>query len=845
VSRGRIIETRAPVVADRLGPCGTATLLGLQATVGNRAVASLVAAGGLQQSGGAGAVQRATAAGAAQPANAASAVQRTGDGERLRSDAHATPGATDVGGWGGADTSGPGWNASGHQVGGMRRIPVDGIPGGLTQKVLGGASGKLTDEAADHRAIAVLPSKLSPGAAVDVIVHLHGYAEDAGTRPYAGWRQHGGGSVRDVDLDRVEQQMDSASRPQLMGVLPQGGEKSQFQGKDPYGLDFGPYLTDVLHRLAELKAFGAADRPPSVGRVIVSAHSGGGHTTARLLGRGGAIAQAGHPEQGRLGEVALFEAINNPDELKTTWGWVEGELARLRRTITSGAPDQKKDEAVASAPRLRAYSRKTGGYGGRHKTLESRIADWHAKNGSSLGAWRERVADLHRVVWTGVEHEHQVRERLDDAIAALDDPAADRPAAPTAAPGSKAAASTEGGPSASLAATVKAAGSDVAVRLAVDMVAATGLTDEIELTDQAFALVHPELGGRRIPDDRRDLMQVWRDLRREVVRPALLVAAKPDAEGGGSGSAHQAAVSSTAAPGLTGPREAKPHDLGQGAKGKPAADDQAAAHPAEAAEWTQLSKKVQDQFKGGFVKYLAVRSLYAKRLKGESPVAWLKQLDFSFAFCGDKLAGLDPRLTTRLTGIEDKAKTLVDHVRADKVPVQFAGAFQPRATTDKPDSLSDHALGLALHLNYANNPYIGRQGATSSKAASIIEKIAAGAGHEDFWKEVGPQKKQSAHDRIVTNYHAYANVSDAVKAYFTEMDSLEGAEKAARQKEYIVVKAANAGRDPKEGFYAHTANQDGDPMLQLVLLLAEGAGLQWGGTYASRPKDLHHFALKL
>ena len=47
-------------------------------------------------------------------------------------------------------------------------------------------------------------------------------------------------------------------------------------------------------------------------------------------------------------------------------------------------------------------------------------------------------------------------------------------------------------------------------------------------------------------------------------------------------------------------------------------------------------------------------------------------------------------------------------------PVVFQGDFQPRAVTDKPDKLSDHALGLALHLNYKNNPYIGRNKAAAN-----------------------------------------------------------------------------------------------------------------------------------
>jgi hypothetical protein len=34
-------------------------------------------------------------------------------------------------------------------------------------------------------------------------------------------------------------------------------------------------------------------------------------------------------------------------------------------------------------------------------------------------------------------------------------------------------------------------------------------------------------------------------------------------------------------------------------------------------------------------------------------------------------------------------------------------------------------------------------------------------------------------------------------------------------------------------------------MLQIIKQLTGEAGLEWGGTYGSQAKDLHHFALKV
>lgn len=61
---------------------------------------------------------------------------------------------------------------------------------------------------------------------------------------------------------------------------------------------------------------------------------------------------------------------------------------------------------------------------------------------------------------------------------------------------------------------------------------AAGERDENTLTDLVFHERHPELGGRRIRADERELAREWLQIRDTVVRPALRVGA-PATSGGG------------------------------------------------------------------------------------------------------------------------------------------------------------------------------------------------------------------------------------------------------------------------------------------------------------------------
>jgi len=286
----------------------------------------------------------------------------------------------------------------------------------------------------------------------------------------------------------------------------------------------------------------------------------------------------------------------------------------------------------------------------------------------------------------------------------------------------------------------------------------------------------------------------------------------------------------------------------------PATPVAAAGSPEE--EYEAFSGEVKKAFgKSGLKRYLAVRDLYGTRKEtAGNPAQWLNQLRFGVAFCGTSLNGVHPNLLAALKKVDEEVTKLAAQVRASGAPVVFQGDFQPRAVTGKPKKLSDHALGLALHLNYKNNPYVGRNQA----ASALIARLAADAGQEKFWSSITGSGRRTTQARVEEIYRSIAAASDAVAKYFLEMDALEVKDKAGeldaagqaelskRRKEYVQLRDSDLAkhRDPRKGIFLHTTGVDGDPMLQIIKQLTGPAGLEWGGTYGGQEKDLHHFALK-
>ena len=226
-------------------------------------------------------------------------------------------------GWTGADTAGPGWNVGakddveGSEV---RRIPVDDVPVGnqkdfadetyvdKTGKRIAGRANEQakTRESAAGRAIVLKPKLLSVDAPIDVLLHLHGYTSRAWD-PYGGWRQSRKATtkgtdkdyraVRDVDQDRIAQQIGAVKNPQILGILPQGVGHSQFNNLAPR-----TYVDAVLLRLEQINELPkpvsghAPDQPRAVGPQRRRAHdqsrpperAGGGQGQAHRDTRAGA-----------------------------------------------------------------------------------------------------------------------------------------------------------------------------------------------------------------------------------------------------------------------------------------------------------------------------------------------------------------------------------------------------------------------------------------------------------------------------------------------------------------------------------------------------------------------------
>jgi hypothetical protein len=231
-----------------------------------------------------------------------------------------------IGGWSDADTakgkglapSDPqtGWNVEEHAVGTIRRIPLDGLTGGLqgnpgesasaakltrenvAGKVKGPARSDKVEQKGRGRAIALVPTLLETDDPVEVLCHLHGNTEKA-SRGFAGWRQHKTSrEVRDVARDRIAQQIESANSPQIVGLLPQGVMESNF-GQ----ISVDAYIRDAFDRLVEI---GAWTKAPTEFSVVLSSHSGGGFTIGRML-RG----VTGYQLPANLKTLVLFESLHD------------------------------------------------------------------------------------------------------------------------------------------------------------------------------------------------------------------------------------------------------------------------------------------------------------------------------------------------------------------------------------------------------------------------------------------------------------------------------------------------------------------------------------------------------
>jgi hypothetical protein len=291
-------------------------------------------------------------------------------------------------GWPDASTQGPKWNdATAKPVGQIWRLAVSGLTGGNAGKYRGSDSAHTT-EAADHRAIVLVPDKLDVKSKdpVEVFLYFHGHTETARGK-YAGWRQRSypdprkpkqpgptsDDTVRDVALDQIEQQIESSGHGRMIGILPQGGEQSQFGDMS----DATGYVNEVLTKTSKDYPKELAAVPASP-RLIVAGHSGGGRAVRDVL--------TAKTPPAQLAGIVLFDA-------ESCRGVITQRLIEDMTYLTD--PTHTDQQAyLAARPPVRIFARRGGKYGNMYAPIfadsfKAAIADWQ----STLAAAKVRRAD--------------------------------------------------------------------------------------------------------------------------------------------------------------------------------------------------------------------------------------------------------------------------------------------------------------------------------------------------------------------------------------------------------------------------------------------------------------------
>ncbi len=276
-----------------------------------------------------------------------------------------------------------------------------------------------TGEDAIGKAIVVLPVALDPAKPVEVLVHLHGYN--------IGYRESAG-NVRDIQLDRIEQQIITSGHTQMIGILPQGTTVSKFGAA---GFNSDAYINEVLGMLKTGQKWAKA---PDIGQVILTAHSGGGNRMEELLpGTKGSLPS-------KMIELVLFEAINGDGELGAVKKWITDEVKKDVDYLKTAAPADQQSY-LAKSKRFRGYYTPGGSYIKRYTALDKFInEEQYAKVIDVAGldpAVAEELKSHYKVIVTTapkVSHDDILGngDQLQDSFKAL--PPVPQPAAPVAPP---------------------------------------------------------------------------------------------------------------------------------------------------------------------------------------------------------------------------------------------------------------------------------------------------------------------------------------------------------------------------------------------------------------------------
>ncbi len=289
------------------------------------------------------------------------------DGSSDGNSASSSSSQSAIGGW--SDAAAGGWNSGDRSVGDVRRIPLQG----LTNVNQSPAPNPATTESAAGRAILCVPSGLSTDNGVEVLLHLHGF--NIGYRQRVASSLPDAGTVRDVLLDQIESQLQSSGRP-MIAILPQGTLTSGFSGNTPF--DCNTFINEVL---GDAVSAGVWSSAPSISRVVLSAHSGGGGFVAVMASESG---QPRFPSP--IAALFLFEAINGSNELASETAYVTSKLNADLQSLNGLTSTADQLAYLKTSFRFRGtYNTQDDFYAGNYAAIKGTIASFFARNAATLG----------------------------------------------------------------------------------------------------------------------------------------------------------------------------------------------------------------------------------------------------------------------------------------------------------------------------------------------------------------------------------------------------------------------------------------------------------------------------
>jgi len=375
-------------------------------------------------------------------------------------------------------------------------------------------------------------------AEIDVVVHLHGFSQ-AGPTITRGIERYSG-----LDLAPVEGAVGRGrSRPTLT-VLPRGdfsGAKNAsglFVATFP-ALDGSDGRWDGLGRLVQfsVEQFAATVgiAMPRAGRLILTAHSGGGLALLRML-------RHHNPD-----EVHVFDALYWDSGALADWA--RRHIRRDRAGLRPAEPRAARAYMPAHGGALRVFYRRPTRRSSREllrailPELGAGLADWYRVEASSLGHWdiprnygwrvlADASANVPRAAREPADRRsfagarsYEGGARKNGRSREIQYEMQDAHAGPH--PGTPAEDAPTAGPLGAVSALLGS------VRGIAEGAAAFagGERNTNRLTDVVFYARHPERGGRQIARDETQAAQEWVWIRDNLVRPVLLRAAAAPADG--------------------------------------------------------------------------------------------------------------------------------------------------------------------------------------------------------------------------------------------------------------------------------------------------------------------------